>query len=60
MPVLIRLVLWGLAAGCCWGVATSMNRVAEVATGTFSPFGFLAAGILVAAVGYAVGNLRHR
>lgn len=60
MPILIRLVMWGLAASCCWGVASSMNMVAEVATGTFSPFGLLAAGILVAAIGYAAGQLRHR
>lgn len=60
MPVLIRLALWAMAAGCCWGVASTMGKVAEVASSCFSPFGMLAGGILVAAIGYAAAQLRRR
>lgn len=60
MPLLIRLTMWALAAVCCVSVASSLSRAADVATKTFSPFGFLAAGILVGAIGYAVGQLRNR
>jgi hypothetical protein len=60
MAILLRLAMWGLAAVCCVSVASSMNRAADVATSTFSPFGFLAAGILVAAIGYSVAQLRRR
>ena len=60
MPLLIRLIMWGLAASCCWSMASSLGTAADVASSTFSPFGFLAAGILVASIGYAIAQLKRQ
>ena len=61
MPaLLIRLVMVGLAASCVWSLSGTLNRAAEVATRTYTPFGMLSAGILVGSVGYAVGQLRRK
>lgn len=60
MPVLLRLLLWTMGAVCCVSVAATVANIARVATATYSPFGFLSAGILVAAIGYAVAQLRRR
>ena len=61
MPaLLIRLVMVGLAASCAWSLAGTLDRAAEVATKTYTPFGMIAAGILVGSVGYAVSQFRRK
>lgn len=64
MPlVLLRLAVVVFSLVCVWRMATSvqqsMARAAEVAQASSLPFTLLAAGILVAALAYALGKLRR-
>ena len=60
MAILMRIIMWALAACVGLSMASSIGTATEVASSTFSPFGFLAAGILVAAIGYAIAQLKRR
>ena len=60
MPCVLRLLMWTMGAVCCVSIASAVANLARVATATYSPFGFLSAGILLAGAGYAMGQLRRR
>lgn len=64
MPLLIlRAVIAAAALVCVWKIADSAMRsagaIATVAHDTVAPFTLVATGLLIAAVGYAVGKLRR-
>lgn len=60
MAILMRIIMWALAACVGLSMASSLGTAADVASSTFSPFGFLAAGILVASIGYAIAQLKRK
>ena len=60
MAILMRLVIWSIIACVGLSMASALGRAADVASSAFSPFGFLALGILVAAIGYALAQYRRR
>jgi len=64
MPLLLlRVTMIAAALVCVWKVSDAAMRsagaIATVAHDTVTPFTLVAAGLLIAAVGYAAGKLRR-
>ena len=58
MPFLRLLVIVLTIIGTCTVLAPVFQKIAHTTTTVLTPFMLISAGILIAAIGYAVGNFK--